>query len=468
MDLFKNYKFQLFFAILCLAFYSTFAYALERFDFIKLIALYAALFYLTHHFIEKWKLPFNWLLIFGIFFRLVFILATPNLSQDFYRFIWDGRLLAHGINPYLFTPDMYMSGESTLKIVIPQANELYKGMGALSAGHFSNYPPINQLFFSITGLFSSSSILGSVIILRLITIFADLGILFFGRKLLKNLNLNPNKIFWYFLSPFVIIEMTGNLHFESVMLFFVVWALYLLQQKKWIWAAILLGVSVSVKLLPLLFLPLLIGYSFRKNDLSLKKPFKSFNIITVIKFYLVTIATVLITFLPFLSSEFISNFLATIGLWFQNFEFNASVYYVIRWIGYQIVGWNIIATVGKVLPIITILSILGLVFFRKNQETKQVITAMLFAVSFYFLLSTTVHPWYIATPLLLCIFTKYKFPIVWSFVVFLSYSAYGKDGFVENLWLVTLEYLIVIGFTFWEIRKKLPQKETGLNNTIST
>lgn len=471
IEFLKAHKIQFFFSLLCLVFYGSFAYDLERFDFIKLITLYAALFYLAYLLIEKWKLPFSWLLSFGILLRLVFIVAIPNLSQDFYRFIWDGRLLAQGINPYLFTPDMYLSGEISSKIIIPQAAELYKGMGALSTGHFSNYPPINQLFFGIAGLFSKSSILGSVIILRLISMLADLGILFFGRKLLKNLNLNPNKIFWYFLSPFVIIEMTGNLHFESVMLFFLIWSIYLFQKGKWIWAAVFLGVSVSVKLLPLLLLPLFIGYRFKDRYSNVKSRFNistslnncRLSMTNIFGFYLITIITVLATFLPFLSSGFISNFSTTIGLWFQNFEFNASVYYVIRWIGYQIVGWNIIATVGKILPIITLLLILGLAFFRKNRDTKQLITAMLFAVSFYFLLSTTVHPWYIATPLLLCVFTKYRFPIVWSFVVFFSYSAYGKDGFQENIWLIALEYSIVIGFAFWEIRKNLPQKEAGLS-----
>ena len=33
----------------------------------------------------------------------------------------------------------------------------------------------------------------------------------------------------------------------------------------------------------------------------------------------------------------------------------------------------------------------------------------------------------------------------------LSYSAYGEDGFDEKLWLVALEYLVVIGFAVWEI-----------------
>jgi hypothetical protein len=162
----------------------------------------------------------------------------------------------------------------------------------------------------------------------------------------------------------------------------------------------------------------------------------------------------LITFLPFISSEFIQNFSSTISLWFQNFEFNASVYYVIRWIGFQIVGWNLIETVGKILPVLVLLFVLGIAFFRKNDKPQQLITLMLFAISFYFLMSTTVHPWYLATPLLLSVFTKYKFPIVWSFMVVLSYSAYGKDDFDEKLWLVALEYIVVIGFAVWEILLK--------------
>ena len=88
------------------------------------------------------------------------------------------------------------------------------------------------------------------------------------------------------------------------------------------------------------------------------------------------------------------------------------------------------------------------------------ITAMLFAVSFYFLLATTIHPWYIATPLLLSLFTKYRFPIVWSFMVMLSYAAYGENGFHENLLVVGIEYLVVILFYIWELSRK-DQRELG-------
>ena len=88
--------------------------------------------------------------------------------------------------------------------------------------------------------------------------------------------------------------------------------------------------------------------------------------------------------------------------------------------------------------------------FKRIETTTQLLVAMLFAVSVYFLLSTTVHPWYVATPLLLSVFTRYRFAIVWSLLVMLSYSAYGEE-FNENLWLVAVEYLVVIGMAVYEI-----------------
>jgi len=453
LNLIKLYKIPLLSALFAIAFYISFGYDLERSDFIKLISLYAALFVSAYLLIEKFiprsRYQFWFLAFFGLVFRFVFIVSIPNLSQDFYRFLWDGRLLVRGISPYLFTPE-------TATVSVAQSQLLIDGMGHLNASHFSNYPPVNQLFFAIAALFAEKSILGSVVVLRVLIILADVGILYFGKKILKQLNLPIKNIFWFFLNPFIIIELTGNLHFEGVMLFFLIWALHLLFKGKWFWAAVLVGISISVKLIPLLFLPLFFKYFTSKKLVF--KGLEKIDWTALLKFYAIIGMTVFTIFLPFLSSEFLRNFSETIALWFQNFEFNASVYYVIRWIGFQMVGWNIIGTVGKILPVLVLLFVLGLAFFRNNKTQKQLFTAMLFAVSIYFLLSTTVHPWYIATPLFLSVFTKYKFPIVWSFVVMLSYYAYGKDGFDENLWLVTLEYAGVIGFAVWEIFLSPKQK----------
>jgi alpha-1,6-mannosyltransferase len=437
--------------------YFLFAYFLERSDFLNLLLLYSGLFYAAWKIIQHTKFNFWIWAVIGITARVLFLPSIPNLSQDFYRFIWDGRLLILGINPYVFTPEQLANGllkatELTSLEAISNAKVLIQGMGSLNASHYSNYPPINQLCFALAALFAKTSVLGSVIVLRIIIIGADLGILYFGKKLLERLNLPAKNIFWYFLNPFIIIELTGNLHFEGVMLFFVIWSLYLLDKKRWVLAAILLGVSVSVKLLPLLFLPLF--YKYLAPDGLFKKGFWKMK-----KFYWVTLATIVFTFAPFASKTFISNFSATIGLWFQNFEFNASVYYIIRWIGFQTVGWNIIATVGLILPMVVFICIVLLAVFRKYNTTQKLITGMLLAVSIYFLLATTVHPWYITTPLLLSVFTKYIFPLLWSFMICFSYAAYGANGFNENLSLVAIEYSVVISVALWEIFiKKLPEK----------
>tara|TARA_B100000378_G_scaffold195908_1_gene159607 strand:- start:38 stop:1348 length:1311 start_codon:yes stop_codon:yes gene_type:complete len=425
--------------------YVAFAYDLVRSDFVKLLSLYAALFFLSFKLIQLQK--FNWKLLlgFGIVCRLVFLFAIPNLSQDFYRFIWDGRMIAEGINPYLSTPQEWV--QSGNFEVIAQARQLVEGMQSLNASHYTNYPPVSQWVYALAGILFPKSILGSVIVMRVILIFADVVTFIFLRKLLQQLKLPKYQAFWYFLNPLVIIELTGNLHFEGLMVMCLLISIYLLLKKKWIWAAVLFGLSISVKLLPLVLLPLFFHY-FRKQE--------KLNIYKLIAFYVITFLTVLITFLPFLSLELIQNFGDSVALWFNKFEFNASIYYVIRWIGFQTVGWNIIGVVGKILPIVIFITVLGLSFFRNNNSEKTLFVSMLFALSIYFLLSTTVHPWYVITPLAISVFTNYKYLLVWSFTVILSYSSYGINGFDEHLWLLGLEYLLVVlSFVFSEKLRRI-------------
>ena len=233
------------------------------------------------------------------------------------------------------------------------------------------------------------------------------------------------------------------------MLFFLLWAIYLLIKGNWLASAFVLALSISVKLIPLLFLPVLFQWFTEKK--GAKNHWKR-----LVFYYIITISTFIISFAPFLSKEIVSHYVDTIGLWFHDFEFNASVYYIIRWIGYKVVGWNIIDTVGFILPIVTFITVISISIFRNNKGIQSMLTAMLLSVSFYFLMSTTVHPWYIATPLIISVFTRYRFPIVWSVVVMLSYSAYGEKGFQENLWLVGIEYILLISIFLWEVVRKKP------------
>ena len=185
----------------------------------------------------------------------------------------------------------------------------------------------------------------------------------------------------------------------------------------------------------------------------------------LILFGVIVIITNVILFLPFFSSELISSYTDSVGLWFRNFEFNASLYYIAREIGYLFRGYNEIAIIGKILPTIAVAFLAIITFFRKNKSPQQLITGLLIGLTFYYFTTTTMHPWYLSTLVLLSVFTKYRYAIVWSIVIILSYQAYANNPWRENLWFVGLEYVIVFGVLFWEIFKL---KKGNHSKTISS
>jgi hypothetical protein len=254
------------------------------------------------------------------------------------------------------------------------------------------------------------------------------------------------------------------------MLFFLVWALYKLHQQQWISAAILIGCSVSVKLIPLLFLPLFFQwFIFQDNNGRKTKNFEGYKELILSKsslfkiaklslFYIIILTITILLFLPFYTPELIGNYSSSVSLWFKDFEFNASFYYIFREIGYLFSGYNEIAFIGKTTAVLTVLFLLYLTFLKRNKPFVQLITAMLFGLCFYYFTATTIHPWYLATPLILCVFTKYKFPVIWTLVIILTYQAYANNPWKENLWFVFIEYLIVFSFLIYEILYQLKLK----------
>ena len=421
--------------LLSLIIYLSFGYFTQRTGFYLVFIQYTLLFacFIGIYTYEKENPTF--LKTTSILFRIILLFAIPNLSNDFYRFIWDGRMIWAGYNPYLYLPVNWLASQPD---VIANAEELYKGMGSMNGGNYTCYPPINQLSFLIPALFFSKHILGSTVVMRILIILADLGTLFYGKKILNKLNLPASSIYLYILNPFIILELTGNLHFEGVMIFFLLGSLYYLTVRYWKCSAMFLAFSVCVKAIPLLFLPLF----FRQLT------FKQF-----VAFGFITIGTIAMLFSPFINAELIDNFMQSINLYFQNFEFNASIYYVIREIGYYNVGYNIIQTVGKVTPFIIIAFVGTFALLKANRNIQFFLHTLLFSISFYYFLSTTVHPWYIALPLIISVFTPhFRYPLVWSFMMILSYSAYITLEYHENLWLVAVEYLVVYGVLIWDFK----------------
>ena len=403
-----------------------FGYFLERDNFQHLALLFGAGFALYFFFIltTKDKKETDTLLWISMVFRLIFIIAIPCLSDDYYRFIWDGKLFINGINPYLHLPSEIINTPIAESAGLTQ--ELYDGLN--SPTYYSVYPPIKQLLFAIGGFFSKFGMLEGIIAIRIPILIAEFFTIKYVRRLLESLHLPHHHVLWYALNPLVIIELSGNLHFEGMMFMCVIIGIYWLIANKWGGAAFWWAMAISIKLIPILFLPILV---------------KRLGLVKSIWFYLITAIVLAFTFLPFLDGQLLQHIFTSINLYFSTFEFNASIYYIIRWIGFKSVGYNIIEQVGPILCVATLVLVL-MVYFYKNNSWEDTLKKMLFGYTIYLLLATTIHPWYLVNLVLLSVFVKnYRYALVWSSLVIVSYSAYVSSPYQENYWLITIEYIVV-------------------------
>jgi len=428
-------------AVLCILYYWI-GYKLDRTSFWLLFSLYTSAF-AASYFLMQSGVKLNYLIGLSFGLKLIFLFAIPELSQDFYRFIWDGMLTVKGYNPYLHLPVELMT---TTEFNSESFNVLlYDKMGELSANNYSNYPPVAQFVYAFSWQIAGENLLLNIVLLRCFNLIAELGILIYGLKILKKINLPKRQILLFILNPLVIIESTGNLHFEVMMIAFFILVLYQLSRNKFKTAAVFWSLSALSKLMTLMFLPLLWAF-FRKQNKSFIK-----SIQTALSFYILVGLCFAGAYFIFWDKAFIGNYQSSLGLYFNNFEFNASIYYVLRWIGFQFAGYNLIAIFGKALAITAFLVILWLSFRKRKIDLKKLFIHMLWAVTGYYLLSTTVHPWYLLLPLVLSVFTTYKYMLIWSYLVILSYAAYQTDIVNEKSPLITLQYAIVIVSLSFEI-----------------
>ena len=342
--------------------------------------------------------------------------------------------MTDGINPFSEKPDNLLYGNFYSS---PYMRTLYHGMGELSQEHYSCYPVINQMLFW-PGAILSDSIFYNILSLRTIIILFDIVAIVYASKILKALDLSQNNLWLYALNPFIILEFTGNLHFEGVMIAFLLMGIYYLIKMKWLVAGFFMAMAVHVKLTPLMLIP----FAFKKLKWRASAGYTA-----TIALGAILIGAVL------MNEQLFANMMDSVNEYFIKFEFNASIFYVGREISFATIGWDTIAQMGPALSLISTIGILLLALLRRYKTNQDIIIGMLFAYTIYYSLTTTVHPWYVALPLILSIFTNYRFPLVWSFFVMLSYSAYGPNGFQENLYLVATEYIVVFGIMIYELKK---------------
>lgn len=384
-------------------------------------AAYAWLIFSKQHVTLKYGL------IIGVVARLASLFFEPQLSDDYYRFIWDGMIMHQGVHPMMYTPSFLL--------IHPEIASIPEGLFSLlnSKDYYSVYPPLAQWIYFISYKINGLNLHGHVVFYKLLLIIVDLIILFLLYRLLKKKNLPSSQVLWYALNPLVILEFTGNLHMDGLMIAGLLGAILVTDQKH-IWgSSLLMSVSIASKLLTLMLMP------FMPRRLYWKK---------MVLFSILTLTWSIIIF--WLSFGKNTGWLDSVRLWFTSFEFNASIYYAVRFIGYLIVGYNAIGMIGPALASLTMIGI-GIIWWKYIRKNKLDWTqAMLFALTLYFMMSTTVHPWYLGMLVALSVLSVHTYPIVWSYLVFLSYSHYQGGSFAENYYLIGLEYLLLFGWMWWE------------------
>jgi hypothetical protein len=175
--------------------------------------------------------PGIWITV-AIFSRLA--LFTLPICDDFHRYIFEGKVLAAGLNPYLLAPSdpnlAFLRGPGFNQINHPDFPAIYP---PLTLGIFSLWVRIseNPLFFKIGFL------------------LAEIFCLWVLYKIPEKETANKpeNRAwFWFALNPLMILESSGHAHFEALLLAGI--CLYLLWKKRVPqWASLGLATAILVK-----------------------------------------------------------------------------------------------------------------------------------------------------------------------------------------------------------------------------
>ncbi len=402
-------------------------------DFLEIFLFYTPLFglYLITYRLAKSHHDVLFFVFLAIVLRVLLILAFPNLSDDIYRFVWDGQLLNNGVNPYLYTPTEYFENHHTEESIF---GLLYPNLN--SPDYYSIYPPVCQVVFGVSVKIFPDSIFGAAVVMKIIILIAEIFTIYFLLKLVQLMRIPKQRVLLYALNPLVIIEFSGNLHMEALMILFLVMAFWFYMRQRSKLFSLSMAAAIGVKLLPLMFLPFFIR-RFRRRKLIIGG--------------LIIFLAIGTMFYPFYDNVLLDHLQSSLGLYFQKFEFNASIYYALRWLGYKIVGYNLIALIGPLLSLVTLTVIVILALFERPKKMQHVFRYLLLAFTTYLLLATTVHPWYLGIPIVLTLLTHYRYPIFWSALIMGTYINYAYVPYHENMWVVAIEYLVIFAVLITEV-----------------
>jgi len=362
---------------------------------------------------ERIKLKIPLLIIsFGIIFRITLLLTSYTTSDDIHRYLWEGKVLVNGHNPFTTPPNdsslIYLQDDNFEKVT-------FKNISAI-------YPPLSQIVFAVNYLIGGNS----TIFLKIIYLIFELLTLIFILKILVLKGKDPKLVLLYAWLPLPIMEYFINAHLDLIGITFLILFIYYFEKQKYHTSSIMLALAFLTKLLALFLLPLVI------KKVGLKK---------ALIFYAIFSLICLIFYLPFISknSDILSGLLKYVAHW----EFNGSIYNLIKFVFSR---GDIAKMVCAVLLSFSVL----IISFRYKNFLNGVFAIILCVVIF----STTLYPWYLGWIAALNVFVGFFSVLSLFFTINFSNFTPLAEKWKEYPIVWIIEYVPFYSLLFYDLWKR--------------
>src|SRR6202050_538648 len=229
-------------------------------------------------------------LLLAVLWQIPFLWMAPGSDDDIHRYLWDGRVQRLGYNPYVVVPnDPALAGLHT-----PETQTLN------NPDVPSPYPAGAQLFFR-----GVTAIHESIFALKLAFVFCGLAIILILFDVSRCTGEGAHWVLAYAWNPLLATEVAGSCHIDILGVLLLLLSFAALGRRWRAVAALAFGLAVSVKLLPIVLLPLY-WRRVRMRDAALAA------------------VVIGLLYVPFLHDGRIP--IGSLGTYIQRFRFNDSVF----------------------------------------------------------------------------------------------------------------------------------------------
>lgn len=367
-------------------------------------------------------------ILFAAIFRLSILFAPPYLSDDIYRYVWDGRVQAAAINPYRYVP-----ADDHLQSL--RDEEIYPKINRRDYAH-TIYPPMAEAVFLLTTRVSESItwMKATMIGFEAIAIWAIV-------QLLAACGLPRQRILIYAWHPLVIWEFAGSGHVDAIAISFIALALLARRKNADVATGVALACATLAKVFPIVLLPGL---------------YKRWNL----KIPLAVAITILLGYVPYLSVGPRGALVFLLGQAPERGIESGEQFFLLGAIRRLPWGFHV-PTAAFVGFAILILGGLAVWMLRKQKsgDESYIANALLMAATFTVLV-TPHFPWYYTWLIpFLCFVTSVPvfYLTVSSFFLYLTWFYWSAAQVFRIKALIFVPFFLLVALTIWFRRKWFDQ-----------